>query len=299
MAYDRTGHLTFKDKNFEESEYWYRKVIYYCVDPNSVKEMEKSFENWRLKQKYFWEYGEEDKKRYIRARCRRSIAQACKRLGLIYLEKNEPEKALSFLKKAQQLGANGIKRYLKKAEQFSKGRMEPDDILKLIPEPLTVEEMLKSATSRAEAIMGERYWTHVPGDWLPSKERFASAFLAAYKQPKSREEMKADLRRLVEVLGFIPPQSFMSIGQKSSLLKKLSTKKLKEIMPVMVEILPHEIYIKEFGSWLNALIESGVLSDGAKREIYGTRCLAKDGHECFSIAEKIVDDWLSANGFLT
>ena len=85
----------------------------------------------------------------------------------------------------------------------------------------------------------------------------------------------------------------MSIHGSSSLLKKLPKEKLKEIVPVLVEMLPCEAYEREFGSWLGALIESGVLSHGTREEMYGFRCLATDGHECLSLAEKIIDDWFS------
>jgi len=440
--YDRAGYVTFKDKNFEESIYWYKKKIRYFVNFDSIKDIEKSYMHHHPPPIAI----EEEKKRFTLDLCRSGIALACKQLGKIYLKIGEPEKALPFLKKAKQMYGNdtGLKLYLKKAKQYSDGKEKPDKILKLIPEKLrptqsSTEEMLKHATSYAEAVMGKRYWTDYKGwkestwgkfNWTPAfdrsysyykeeielldelwtikcnevlrrtlkkwrwethkhilneivnalssnelkkwknifqhhgykwenindrenivsyammkaKELFSdlrlsykspqirrckkcgktffegnipssfaihfnfpaepleycpkclgSAFLAAYKRKKSREEMKRDLRKLVEVLGFIPPQSFMSIGNYSTLLKKLSRKKLIEIVPAMVEILPHEIYIKEFGSWFKALVDSGVLSDDAKREVYGTKCLAKDGHECFSIAEKIIDDWLFDN----
>jgi len=51
-----------------------------------------------------------------------------------------------------------------------------------------------------------------------------------------------------------------------------------------------------FGSWLNALVEAGVLEDGTRRTSRGTQCIAKDGHVCLSLGEKTTDDFLYRYG---
>ncbi|MGA2300735.1 MAG: hypothetical protein ABSG77_08570 [Candidatus Acidiferrum sp.] len=59
---------------------------------------------------------------------------------------------------------------------------------------------------------------------------------------------------------------------------------------------PAEERVKElFGSWFHALLEAGLLDDGARRTTRGTQCLAKDGHICFSLGEKTIDDLLHAS----
>lgn len=40
------------------------------------------------------------------------------------------------------------------------------------------------------------------------------------------------------------------------------------------------------------MIEAGILEDGTRRSSMGTQCLAKDGHVCFSLGEKTIDDLL-------
>jgi hypothetical protein len=62
--------------------------------------------------------------------------------------------------------------------------------------------------------------------------------------------------------------------------KKPTTKRVKEL----------------FGSWLNALIQTGVLEDGTRRTSRGIQCIAKDGHVCFSLGEKTIDDFLYIHG---
>jgi hypothetical protein len=50
-----------------------------------------------------------------------------------------------------------------------------------------------------------------------------------------------------------------------------------------------------FGSWLNALIQAGVLEDGARKTSRGIQSIAKDGHICLSLGEKTIDDFLCAH----
>ena len=51
-----------------------------------------------------------------------------------------------------------------------------------------------------------------------------------------------------------------------------------------------------FGSWFKALVASGVLADGSLKTSRGIKCLALDGHDCFSLLEKQFDDWLFIHG---
>ena len=55
-------------------------------------------------------------------------------------------------------------------------------------------------------------------------------------------------------------------------------------------------YCEIFGSWLRACEAAGLLQVLHQTSPYGKRCLARDGHECNSLAEKAVDDWLYSRG---
>lgn len=52
---------------------------------------------------------------------------------------------------------------------------------------------------------------------------------------------------------------------------------------------------KKFGSWFEALAETGALPNGTLVTARGIRCVANDGHVCNSTDEKRIDDWLTAN----
>jgi len=55
-------------------------------------------------------------------------------------------------------------------------------------------------------------------------------------------------------------------------------------------------YADEFGSFLGALVASGILPEGSRKMSFGTMVLARDGHLCLSISEKEIDDFLSDHG---
>jgi len=101
------------------------------------------------------------------------------------------------------------------------------------------------------------------------------------------------MRALAAAIERVPPQNFgegindlrdFSTEQRTALLrlfqKKPSVKRVKTV----------------FGSWLNALIKSGVLEGGARKTARGIHSIAKDGHVCFSLGEKTIDDFLHSHG---
>lgn len=127
-----------------------------------------------------------------------------------------------------------------------------------------------------------------------------------YKRFKTNDEMKEDLRNLINVLEYIPPTNFV----RPSFLREIPQDKFDKVMDLLIEISPYirdyhygpkklrmvNTYKEEFGSWLAALIESGVLDEDARPTSRGTMCLAEDGDVCLSMQEKVIDDWLHNNG---
>jgi hypothetical protein len=109
----------------------------------------------------------------------------------------------------------------------------------------------------------------------------------------SREQVLAYLRNLSDVLQRVPSQGFgegiddfrgLDFDERLTLLRLLQRK-------------PTVGRVKDlFGSWLEALIEAGILEDGTRRTSRGTQCLAKDGHLCLSLGEKTIDDFLYDHG---
>lgn len=108
-------------------------------------------------------------------------------------------------------------------------------------------------------------------------------------QSATKEEVLQYVRDLTALMQRIPPQGFgegiddfqgLSYEERLAFLqqlkKKPTTKRVKEV----------------FGSWLQTLIDAGVLDEDVRRTSRGTQCIAKDGHICLSFGEKTIDDFL-------
>jgi hypothetical protein len=109
----------------------------------------------------------------------------------------------------------------------------------------------------------------------------------------SKQEVLTYLRDLTDALQRVPPQDF---GRGVNDLHGLSTQERLTVLQILKRK-PTVRRVKElFGSWLKALIEAGILEDGAWATSRGTQCLAKDGHLCLSLGEKTIDDILYALG---
>lgn len=99
------------------------------------------------------------------------------------------------------------------------------------------------------------------------------------------------ITNLHTIWGRIPPQTISTadlVGtppdQRHALINALADR------PTVERV--HEL----FGSWFEALVRADVLDGGAQQMARGVRCLANDGHVCYSIGEKTIDDLLFASG---
>ena len=109
----------------------------------------------------------------------------------------------------------------------------------------------------------------------------------------TREQVLAYLRDLSDMLHRVPNQDYeegvedlhgLDFQERLAILQLLKQKPTVHRVKVL------------FGSWLNALVEAGVLEDGTRRTSRGTQCIAKDGHVCLSLGEKTIDDFLYRHG---
>ncbi|MBC7876546.1 MAG: hypothetical protein H7Y59_05180 [Anaerolineales bacterium] len=109
----------------------------------------------------------------------------------------------------------------------------------------------------------------------------------------SKKKILIYLQDLALLLGRVPSQDFgegktdligMSNSERLAFLKLLKNK-------------PTTVRVKlVFGSWLNALIQAGILEDGTRKNSRGIQSIAKDGHMCLSLGEKTIDEYLYAHG---
>jgi len=89
----------------------------------------------------------------------------------------------------------------------------------------------------------------------------------------------------------IPPQDYGSL-----LYLYNSKEQIVSLVQQFQVLWPAEYFRMHFGSYFAALIKSGILPKGTRRMRLGTMVLADDGHVCFSLVEKDIDDLLFRNG---
>ncbi|MDD1608862.1 MAG: hypothetical protein LUQ18_10295, partial [Methylococcaceae bacterium] len=99
-----------------------------------------------------------------------------------------------------------------------------------------------------------------------------------------------DVTNLIER---VPSQSF---GEGMTDLLDMQNDERLALLKLL-QIKPSVTRVKSvFGSWLNALIQAGVLEDGTRKTSRGIQSIAKDGHVCLSLGERTIDDFLYSRG---
>lgn len=111
------------------------------------------------------------------------------------------------------------------------------------------------------------------------------------QKASSHREILDALKMLGDLVGKIPTQDFDSYLYLFSSVE--SVRRFVDLMRVLPS--PDSIKTK-FGSFFAAISRSGLLPDGARRMRIGTMVEATDGHLCFSLAERDIDNWLFAAG---
>jgi len=110
---------------------------------------------------------------------------------------------------------------------------------------------------------------------------------------KSEQAILEYLRELSVEIGRVPTQQFAEgadVFLDVDLDARVRRMRLLERRPKVARV--REV----FGSWLNALIQAGLLEDGTRPTARGTQTLALDGDVCLSLGEKTIDDWLFSHG---
>jgi hypothetical protein len=117
------------------------------------------------------------------------------------------------------------------------------------------------------------------------------AIFASGSYDTSPGEISNYLRALASAIERVPEQAF---GTARKDLRGFDAQKTKMIIELLKKRPSVDRVKFLFGSWLAALIQAGILEDGTRKGIFGIQCLAKDGHVCLSLAEKTLDDILTA-----
>jgi len=107
----------------------------------------------------------------------------------------------------------------------------------------------------------------------------------------SKKAILPYLREFVNACGFIPSSNATPISYSFTI--RLSPQQWPSVFAAYGKMGGVDHVKAKWDSWFKALASSGVLPDGVMVTSRGIRCLAKDGHECHSLDEQQIDNWLS------
>lgn len=121
-------------------------------------------------------------------------------------------------------------------------------------------------------------------------------FFGQEKRPRcSKKSVKFYLSEVHRLSGQIPGTRFF---EAAGALVGLKTEIQRDLLALGATRPRPECIKRLYTSHLAALIDADVLPEGTRRTARGTHCIANDGHLCLSLGEKVIDDWLSENGYL-
>ncbi|GEM_PF-717675 len=124
------------------------------------------------------------------------------------------------------------------------------------------------------------------------KQCYVKAFWGSRDATKDKEKMLEHLYNVANVLGTVPTGTYRN---RNLNLSNLTKENHISLVKTLIDMPAYKEYVEKFGSWLQALILAGVLENGTQRTGRGIRSIANDGHVCNSLAERTIDDWLSAH----
>ena len=108
----------------------------------------------------------------------------------------------------------------------------------------------------------------------------------------SDKQLAGRLRKVVDVLGFVPPASFREQLQ----LRAVEPSRRRRLEAALVCLPNLGFFLERFGKpWTKVLIATGAV-EGVRVTARGTMAVASDGHICRSLGELAIDDYLTSAG---
>ena len=95
----------------------------------------------------------------------------------------------------------------------------------------------------------------------------------------------------VEHCGFIPTSNAGPLSY--AFTSRLSEERWSSVFRSWASFGGPDHVRKKCGTWFLGLAESGVLPSGTLPTFRGVRCIAEDGHQCASMDEQFIDNWLT------
>lgn len=118
-------------------------------------------------------------------------------------------------------------------------------------------------------------------------------FRCPIKEKPTKRQLYFRIPKFVDICGFVP--SKFASPATFSFTSRLPESEKPKVFQMYGQIGGIRYASDKFDSWFRALYETDALPDGFRYTGTGIWCISKDGHKCYSLAEKRIDDWLFEN----
>ena len=132
-------------------------------------------------------------------------------------------------------------------------------------------------------------------DWIyyGSNGFKSCCFQCKILEKPQKSELAKLIPTFIDCCGFIPSSSISPINY--SFTSRLSEVSWSKSILAYAKMGGIDHVKKKFNSWFEALAKTKALPNGVLVTKRGVRCMANDGHECHSLDEQRIDNWLCAH----
>jgi len=148
---------------------------------------------------------------------------------------------------------------------------------------------------RTCALCGEEFKVIDLPEWVYfGSNGFQNCCFQCPLESPTKRELITLIPSFVETCGFVPTSTAGPINH--AFTSRLPADRWPKALLAYLKMGGLEHIKRKFGSWFEALAETGTLPDGVLATARGIRCMAGDGHVCHSLDEQRIDNWLLAHG---
>ncbi|MCF7793555.1 MAG: hypothetical protein K9N09_07350 [Candidatus Cloacimonetes bacterium] len=121
-------------------------------------------------------------------------------------------------------------------------------------------------------------------------------FFGDVLESPTKKELEKLIPKFVKLCGFIPPTDFNILDYKFT--SRIPNNNLNDVFELYLKMGGLDHIKQHYDTWFSAMVLTGATPNFVNVGKRGIRCVSEDGHECKSLEEKQIDDWLYRNDII-
>lgn len=159
-----------------------------------------------------------------------------------------------------------------------------------------LEEWYKKYSLKKQCVIcGNNYKIIDVPNWLyfSSNGNKSCCFQCEIVKKPLKKKLFEIIPTFVKACGFIPKTNTHPLEYSFS--SRFTQEKWIKITKLYGEMGGVDHVKKKFGSWFKSMVDTKAVPNGVKMTTRGLWCISSDGHQCHSIDEQTIDNWLHSN----